>query len=90
VTTSLERKIPLVTIRSISMSNLQDDWVVSVVVGLWGVAEWKELIVQALNVAACEEGDPVFTCMFKTEMMCVILTLTGGGISVNIGPTCVL
>ncbi|KAK1924006.1 putative microfilament motor [Papiliotrema laurentii] len=68
VTTSLERKIPLVTIRAISMTNLRDDFV-------------------ALNVNPCEEGDPVFTCVFKTEMMCVILTLTGGNLSVNIGPT---
>ena len=29
VTTSLERKIPLVTIRQISMTNLRDDFVVS-------------------------------------------------------------
>jgi myosin-1 len=29
VTTSLERKIPLVTIRAISMTNLRDDFVVS-------------------------------------------------------------
>jgi len=68
VTTSLERKIPLVTIRAISMTNLRDDFV-------------------ALNVNACEEGDPIFTCVLKTEMMCVILTLTGGNMSVNIGPT---
>ncbi|OCF39805.1 myosin-1 [Kwoniella heveanensis CBS 569] len=68
VTTSLERKIPLVTIRAISLTNLRDDFV-------------------ALNVNACEEGDPIFTCVFKTEMMCVILTLTGGNMSVNIGPT---
>ena len=66
--TTLERKIPLVTIRGISMTNLRDDFV-------------------ALNVNACEEGDPVFTCLFKTEMMCVILQLTGGSVNVNIGPT---
>jgi myosin-1 len=38
-------------------------------------------------VNACEEGDPIFTCVFKTEMMCVILTLTGGNIGVAVGPT---
>jgi myosin-1 len=31
VNTSLERKIPLVTIRSISMTNLRDDFVVGAV-----------------------------------------------------------
>ncbi|KAK8864643.1 myosin-1 [Kwoniella newhampshirensis] len=68
VTTSMERKLPLVTIRAIAMTNLRDDFV-------------------ALNVPPCEEGDPVFTCVFKTEMMCVLLTLTGGSIAVNIGPS---
>ncbi|WWC89069.1 myosin-1 [Kwoniella dendrophila CBS 6074] len=68
VTTSLERKIPLVTIKSISMTNLRDDFV-------------------ALNIPPCEEGDPIFTCSLKTEMMCVILTLTGGNMNVSIGPT---
>ncbi|OCF74371.1 myosin-1 [Kwoniella mangroviensis CBS 8886] len=68
VTTSLERKIPLVTIKTISMTNLRDDFV-------------------ALNLPPCEEGDPIFTCAFKTEMMCVILTLTGGNMNVSIGPT---
>lgn len=68
VTTSLERKIPISTIRAISMTNLQDDFVV-------------------LNVPACEEGDPIFTCPFKTEMTCVILTITGGSTPVNIGST---
>lgn len=47
---------------------------------------WDRAELQALNVNACEEGDPVFTCAFKTEMMCVILTLTGGNIGVAIGP----
>ncbi|ODO06436.1 myosin-1 [Cryptococcus wingfieldii CBS 7118] len=68
VVTSLERKIPLVTIRAISLTNLRDDFV-------------------ALNVNSCEEGDPIFTCPLKTEMMCTILTLTGGNMNVNIGPT---
>ncbi len=68
VSTMVERKIPLVIIQGVSMTNLRDDFV-------------------ALNVNACEEGDPIFTCNFKTEMMCVILTLTGGNMSVNIAPT---
>ncbi|ORY26132.1 P-loop containing nucleoside triphosphate hydrolase protein [Naematelia encephala] len=67
VSTSLERKIPLVTIRGISLSNLRDDFIV-------------------LNVSPCEEGDPVLTCTLKTEMMCVILTLTGGNMNVSVGP----
>nr|XP_031862426.1 myosin-1 [Kwoniella shandongensis]KAA5529498.1 myosin-1 [Kwoniella shandongensis] len=68
VTTSLERKIPLVTLKAIAMTNLRDDFV-------------------AFNVPPCEEGDPVFTCIFKTEMTCVILGLTGGSVAVNIGPS---
>ncbi|WVO18360.1 myosin-1 [Cryptococcus depauperatus] len=67
IQTILERKIPLVSIRAISLTNLQDDFV-------------------ALNVNSCEEGDPVFTSAFKTEMVTVILSLTGGNINVNIGP----
>lgn len=41
----------------------------------------------ALNVNPCEEGDPIFTCNFKTEMTTVILTVAGGNVGVNIGPT---
>ena len=78
----LERKIPLVTIRAIGMTNLRDDFVVS-----RPNRQSDTRSYQALNVQACEEGDPIFTCIFKTEMMCVILTLTGGNMSVNIGPT---
>ncbi|KIJ06891.1 hypothetical protein PAXINDRAFT_19902 [Paxillus involutus ATCC 200175] len=66
--TSLERKIPLVTIKSISMSNLRDDWLV-------------------LNCNASEEGDPVFHCYFKTELVTNLLQLTQASISVVIGPT---
>ncbi|WOO80631.1 Myosin-1 [Vanrija pseudolonga] len=68
VSTTLERKIPLSTIRAISMTNLRDDFII-------------------LNVNPCEEGDPVMTCAFKTELTCVILTEVGGNLSVNIGPT---
>lgn len=68
VTTSLERKIPIVTIQGLSLTNLRDDFV-------------------AINVNPCEEGDPILTCVFKTEMLCVLLTLTGGNLSVNIGPS---
>ncbi|KIK91117.1 hypothetical protein PAXRUDRAFT_831112 [Paxillus rubicundulus Ve08.2h10] len=65
---SLERKIPLVTIKSISMSNLRDDWLV-------------------LNCNASEDGDPVFRCYFKTELVTNLLQLTQASISVVIGPT---
>lgn len=67
VTTTLERKIPLVTIKGISMTNLRDDFFV-------------------LNLPPNEEGDPVLTCVLKTELTCVILTETGGSVPVNIGP----
>lgn len=32
VQTTLERKIPLITIKSVGLSNLRDDWIVSVCV----------------------------------------------------------
>ncbi|KDQ63241.1 hypothetical protein JAAARDRAFT_53467 [Jaapia argillacea MUCL 33604] len=65
---SLERKIPLITIKSIAMSNLRDDWV-------------------ALNLNASEEGDPVFSCYFKTELASNLLSLTQASINLLIGPT---
>ncbi|GHJ90026.1 hypothetical protein NliqN6_6428 [Naganishia liquefaciens] len=68
LSTMLERKIPLVSIRSVSLSNMRDDWM-------------------ALNVNVCEEGDPIITCVFKTELVSVLLTLTNASIGVNIGPT---
>ncbi|KAK0505727.1 P-loop containing nucleoside triphosphate hydrolase protein [Armillaria luteobubalina] len=64
----LERKIPLVTIKSIAMSNLRDDWM-------------------TLNVNASEEGDPVFSCYFKTELAANLMQLTHGSITLNVGPT---
>jgi hypothetical protein len=45
------------------------------------------LAAQALNVNVCEEGDPIITCAFKTELVTVLLTLTRAAIAVNIGPT---
>ncbi|KAI0368857.1 myosin class I heavy chain [Pilatotrama ljubarskyi] len=66
--TTLERKIPLITIKSISMSNLRDDWLV-------------------LNLGPTEEGDPIISCVFKTELTTHILRLTQGSVSVLIGPT---
>ncbi|KAK0198806.1 P-loop containing nucleoside triphosphate hydrolase protein [Armillaria mellea] len=65
---TLERKIPLVTIKSIAMSSLRDDWM-------------------TLNVNASEEGDPVFSCYFKTELAANLMQLTHGSITLNIGPT---
>jgi myosin-1 len=67
VTTNLERKIPIASIRSIAMTNLRDDFV-------------------AFNLPPSEEGDPIFTCPFKTEMVAAILTITGGSTNVLIGP----
>lgn len=34
-----------------------------------------------------EEGDPVFSCIFKTELAATLLTLSQGSISLLIGPT---
>ncbi|KAK7058460.1 class II myosin [Paramarasmius palmivorus] len=67
VMTSLERKIPLVTIKAISMSTLRDDWIV-------------------LHGNASEEGDPVFSCYFKTELASNLMQLSQGGINLQIVP----
>ncbi|KAJ6520123.1 myosin-1 [Mycena sanguinolenta] len=66
--TTLERKIPLVTIKSIGMSNMRDDWM-------------------CLNANASEEGDPIFSCYFKTELVANLLTLTQASITLLISPT---
>ncbi|PPQ69790.1 hypothetical protein CVT26_014178 [Gymnopilus dilepis] len=68
VQTSLERKIALVTIKSLAMSNLRDDWLV-------------------INVNASEEGDPVISCVFKTELVTHLVKLTNSNANVLIGPT---
>ncbi|KAF9270668.1 myosin-1 [Marasmius fiardii PR-910] len=65
--TSLERKIQLVTIKSLSMSNLRDDWMV-------------------LHGGISEEGDPVFSCYFKTELASTLMKISQG-ITLNITPT---
>ncbi|KAI1793106.1 P-loop containing nucleoside triphosphate hydrolase protein [Ganoderma leucocontextum] len=65
---TLERKINLVTVKSVSMSNLRDDWL-------------------ALNLGATEEGDPILSCVFKTELITHMLRLTQGSINVLIGTT---
>ncbi|KAI0307947.1 myosin class I heavy chain [Multifurca ochricompacta] len=66
--TILERKIPLVTIKSIAMSNLRDDWI-------------------ALNINnISDEGDPVLSCYFKTELASILLQLTSASINLLISP----
>ncbi|KZT73347.1 myosin class I heavy chain [Daedalea quercina L-15889] len=63
----LERKIPLVTIKSVSMSTLRDDWL-------------------ALNLGPTEEGDPLISCVFKTELCTHMLQLTSGSINITVVP----
>jgi myosin-1 len=87
VTTALERRIQLVTIRAFAMSNLRDDWVVSTDLNFCQLVSIS--IHQALNVNSSEEGDPVFSCFFKTELMVCLNRLTRGSLQVVIGPTCV-
>ncbi|KAG8942584.1 class II myosin, partial [Tulasnella sp. 408] len=65
---ALERKIPLVTIKSIALSNLRDDWVILNLTGSF------------------EEGDPVFSCYFKTELSACLMQLTRAQISLIIAP----
>ncbi|KAF8167362.1 myosin-1 [Crassisporium funariophilum] len=64
---SLERKVPLVTIKSIAMSNLRDDWLV-------------------INGGASEEGDPIISCVFKTELVTHLVKLTNSNANLLIGP----
>ncbi|GAA6014234.1 hypothetical protein JCM10207_006141 [Rhodosporidiobolus poonsookiae] len=68
VSTTLDRKIPLVTIRSVGLSNLRDDWM-------------------ALNTTSQEEGDPLVSCVLKTEFLVHLQQRTNGAVQVNIGPT---
>ncbi|GAA6034384.1 hypothetical protein JCM8097_002697 [Rhodosporidiobolus ruineniae] len=66
--TTCERKIPLVTIRSVGLSNLRDDWM-------------------ALNTTSQEEGDPLISCVFKTEFLVHLQQRTNAAVQINIGPT---
>ena len=42
---------------------------------------------KALNLGATEEGDPILSCVLKTELITHLLRLTQGSINVLIGPT---
>lgn len=41
----------------------------------------------ALNLNASEEGDPVLSCYFKTELSACLLSITQARISLIVGPT---
>jgi myosin-1 len=84
----LERKVPLITIRSIAMSNLRDDWIVSAeIMSSRLVFTYDRSTAQALNTNnISEEGDPVFSCYFKTELASTLLQLTSASINLVIGP----
>ena len=45
------------------------------------------LACKALNLGATEEGDPILSCVFKTELVTHILTATSGMTQVIISPT---
>ncbi|PSR71058.1 hypothetical protein PHLCEN_2v13027 [Hermanssonia centrifuga] len=66
--TAVERKVAVSSIKSVSMSNMRDDWMV-------------------FNLGPTEEGDPLISCIFKTELTTHLLTLTQARIQVLIGPT---
>lgn len=85
ISTSLERKIPLVTIRSIGISNLRDDWMVRF--SLFGGIYILTKDPQTLNGPTVEEGDPIFSCYFKTELAANLLQLTQASITLLVGPT---
>lgn len=42
---------------------------------------------QVLNLGATEEGDPVISCVFKTELVTHIVKATQGSVSVLVGST---
>lgn len=85
---TLERKIALSAIRTISMSTLRDDWLVSKVIIAHSTPALMN--VQAINLGPTEEGDPFISCVFKTELVTHLLRLTSASINVNIGPTYVV
>ncbi|CAG7854271.1 Myosin-1 AltName: Full=Class I unconventional myosin; AltName: Full=Type I myosin [Serendipita indica DSM 11827] len=68
ILTTLDRKINLVAIRAIAMTNLRDDWM-------------------AIRGPICEEGDPVISCVFKTEFCTHLMQATRGQTTIDIGPT---
>lgn len=82
--TLLERKIPLVTIKSIGMSMLRDDWMVGQCFN--DLRQLTLCFPQCLNVNASEEGDPVFSCYFKTELATNLLQLTSASITLLVAP----
>jgi myosin-1 len=88
--TILERKIPLITIKTIAMSNLRDDWMVSTKTTSSQPMFTHDVLsstVQVLNVNnLSEEGDPVLSCHFKTELASTLLQLTSASINLVIGP----
>jgi len=81
--TALERKINLVTIKSISLSNFRDDWLVccKLLVYLLYLTS-----LQVLNLGVTEEGDPIISCVFKTELITHISKATQGSVNIRIGP----
>lgn len=70
------------------MSNLRDDWLVSSTYRCCAVS--AHALVQALNLGPTEEGDPLISCVFKTELCTHMLQLTSGSINITIGPVYVL
>jgi myosin-1 len=81
----LERKIPLVTIKSFAMSNLRDDWLVSLV---FNMCYYLLLTCRkTITGNASEEGDPIISCVFKTELITQLIILTRSNANLLIGPT---
>lgn len=70
------------------MSNLRDDWIVSAeIISSQLVFIYDRSTAQALNTNnISEEGDPVFSCYFKTEFASTLLQLTSASINLVIGP----
>lgn len=47
------------------------------------------IFLQVLNGPQSEEGDPVLSCVFKTEFITHFMTATNGQAQSTIGPACV-
>lgn len=69
------------------MSNLRDDWVVSETTAR-NQHKYNNLSpTKILNLTVpSEEGDPVFSCYFKTELSACLMQLTRAQISLIIAP----
>ena len=81
---SVDRKVPLVTIKTIQMSTLRDDWFVSsFALSHLQMFDSRRKI---LNLGPTPEGDLVLNCYFKTEFLTHLMQQTQSGVNLTIAP----